>query len=105
MEVPPMKAVKQRIWIHKNEVIDSIELYHKDKRKLYSITYKVAWKKNELLPVMRWDNLDHRPHIDKYDQSGNLIEQRPTREKSLKEIADLISLFRKNIISLDLSDI
>ncbi|RLF49396.1 MAG: hypothetical protein DRN20_02215 [Thermoplasmata archaeon] len=98
-----MKVVEQRIWIHKDEVIDAIEIFEKGKLKYYSYTYKILSKKGDWIPMIRWDNFGRIPHVDKYDpHTGALVEQRNCSERNLTDVIHLVTSFRRNLFVMDL---
>jgi hypothetical protein len=96
---------KQRIWIHKNEIVDIIEILRDGKVRYYSFTYKIKGKQGAWKPTVRWDNLEQTPHVDKYDENNALIDQKPCREKPLKEILKLVYIFRRNLVTMDVSEL
>lgn len=68
----------------------------------YSYNYLVKsdkqWKR-----YIRWDNFQKQPHVDRYDDTGNLTATEQCRGKTLKEVVELVGIFGKNLISMDLS--
>ncbi len=100
-----MEISRQRIWIHKNEILDTLEIQKEGKIKYYSYTYKIMGKQGSWRPAVRWDNLEQSPHVDRYDDNNVLVEQKPCREKPLKEIMKLISIFRRNLMAMDVSEL
>lgn len=100
-----MDVIKERVWIRKNEVIDILKIMDKSKLKHYSYTYKIQNKRGELVPCIRWDNMEQQPHVDKYDENSALIEQKSCRERSASEVVKLVSIFRKNLLSMDVSQL
>ena len=100
-----MDIRKQRIWIHKDEVLDALEIEKDGKLKFYSYTYRIRGKQGVWNSAVRWDNLEQSPHVDKYDQNSSLVEQKPCREKPLKEILKLIGIFRSNLMTMDVSEL
>ncbi len=101
-----MEIVKTRVWVHKEEVIDAVEIKEKGKIKFYSYTYKIMNKKGEWKPAIRWDNFEQEPHVDRYDATtAALIEQRECREKDLKDVVRLVTAFRRNLLAMDVSEL
>lgn len=96
---------KQRIWIHKNEILDTLEIEKEGKIKYFSYTYKIKGKHGKWIPAVRWDNLEQAPHVDRYDENNVLVEQKPCREKPLKEIIKLVTIFRRNLMTMDVSEL
>ncbi len=94
---------KKRIYIRKNEIIDSLEIYEGEKRRFYSYTYMVKGKKG-WVPSVRWDNFQQQPHIDRYDESGALLEQKNSPEKELEAVEHLVKIFRRNLVAMSLED-
>ncbi|UCD92739.1 MAG: hypothetical protein JSV43_02150 [Methanobacteriota archaeon] len=99
-----MKIAKERIWIHKNEVLDSIEISEENKVQFFSYTYKVL-SEGSWLPLVRFDNWEIGAHYDKYDENGSILEQKPCPKKSLKEVARLAKEFRRNLLTMDISSL
>ena len=100
-----MEIRKQRIWIHKDEILDTLEMEKDGKLKYYSYTYKIRGKQGKWIPQVRWDNLDQAPHVDRYDENNALIDQKACREKPLKEILKLVGIFRRNLMSMDVAEL
>ena len=99
-----LRIQKKRIYIHRSEVIDSIEIFEGDRRRFYSYTYLVEGKKG-WVPYIRWDNFQQQPHIDRYDETGALLEQKAGPEKELHEIEHLVRIFRRNLAAMSLEDL
>ena len=100
-----MQILKKRIWVHKNEIIDSLVIKDGPKIKFYSHTYLVKERSREWRPYVKWDNWEGQPHVDKFDANETLIEQKPCNEKGLEEIIKLVKIFRRNLITMDLSQL
>ena len=101
-----MTTVKRnRIWVHKNELIDSLEIFSEDKRRYYSFTYKITNRNGKERNLVRWDNHELGPHVDRYDEASNLIEQAPAGEKSLRDIITLVTIYRQNLLAMNLSEL
>ena len=96
---------KQRIWIRKDEIVDSLEIEDDGKMKYYSYTYKIKGKQGKWISAVRWDNLEQSPHVDKYDENNALVEQKPCREKPLSEILKIIKIFKRNLMTMDVSEL
>ena len=75
-----------------------------DRVRFFSYTYMVK-DRGRWRPVVRWDNFQSQPHVDKYDENGGLIEQRPTMAKELKEVVNLVTIFRRNLMAMDLTEL
>ncbi|MFQ6061424.1 MAG: hypothetical protein ACE5KV_09080 [Thermoplasmata archaeon] len=97
-----VKVIKNRIWIHRNEVLDALEVLENNKVRFYSYTYK-AYMGGSWIPLLRFDNWEIGSHYDKYDENGSLVEQRPCPKKSLEEVAELAREFRRNLLTMDIS--
>ncbi|MFO7619029.1 MAG: hypothetical protein R6W91_05180 [Thermoplasmata archaeon] len=100
-----MKLTRQRTWVHRNEMVESILLEEGGKMKFYSHTYMVRTKGRSWTPYVKWDNWDRQPHVDKFDGSGVMVEQKPCNEKNLDEVLKLVNIFRKNLLSMELSQL
>ncbi len=97
-----MKAVRERIWIHRKEVLDSIEVFEKNKLEFYSYTYNVSIE-GTWVPLVRFDNWEIGSHYDKYDENGSLISQKLCQQKALEDVAGLAKEFRRNLLTMDIS--
>ncbi len=97
-----MIVEKKTIDINEKEILDTVEIKDGEEVKYYSYNYKVKsdgrWK-----IYVRWDNFQKQPHLDKYDENENLVESEPSRDKNLDEILELVGIFGKNLVSMDLS--
>ena len=100
-----MKLTRQRTWVHRNEMVESLVLEDSGKVRLYSYTYMGRGKGQAWTPYVKWDNWDRQPHVDKYDGTGVLVEQKPCNEKSLEEVLKLVQIFRKNLLTMELSQL
>ena len=100
-----MKILRQKAWVHKNEVVESLIVMDSGKVKFYSHTYLVKEGGRGWVPYVKWDNWDRQPHVDKYDGSGALVEQKPCPEKSAEDAIKLVKIFRKNLMAMDISQL
>ncbi len=100
-----MNVIRQKTWIHKNELLESIIVDEAGKIRFYSYTYFVRTKGRDWTPYVKWDNWDRQPHVDKYDGGGVLEEQKACNEKSMDEVLKLVKIFRKNLLTMDLSQL
>ena len=100
-----MEIHKERICIHKNELIDTFQVIEKGRVRFYSYTYKLVDKKGTLRPFIRWDNFEHDPHVDKYDENSALIEQKNCQEKNAQEVVKLVNIFRKNLLAMNVAEL
>ena len=83
-----------------------MEIWEKNRKSFYSYTYKVKNRKNNLVPLVRWDNFEKDPHVDKYDENtGALLEGKVCMEKELKEVIKVVTVFRKNLRAMEVSDL
>jgi hypothetical protein len=100
-----MKLTRQRTWVHRNEMVESLVLEDTGKVRFFSHTYMGKGKGQSWIPYVKWDNWDRQPHVDKYDGTGVLVEQKPCNEKSLEEVLKLVQIFRKNLLTMELSQL
>lgn len=100
-----MEILKQKVWIHKNEVVDSLVVTDSGKVRFYSHTYLVRERGRGWVPYVKWDNWEKQPHVDKYDSSGALIEQKSCPEKTMEDTVKLVKIFRKNLMAMDISQL
>ena len=99
-----MEIQKTRIWIHRDEVIDAVEITEGKRKKYCSYTYRTLGKSGWENQV-RWDNFEGQPHVDKYDSNGALIEQKAVQEKSLEEVSKIVAIFRRNLVAMELGEL
>ena len=99
------EVTKERIWLHKDELLDSVRVLSDGKTRFYSYTYRLLGKKGHWRPAVRWDNQGQSPHIDNFDDKGNFLEQIPSRQKSLREVIKLVTIFRRNLLFMDLGEL
>ncbi len=97
-----MKIDKKIIEVKPGERVDALEIRKGDEIVYYSYNYKIKKEKGWKLYI-RWDNFQNQPHIDRYDENENHVESIPSREKNLKEILEVVDIFGKNLISMDLT--
>ncbi|MCK4443456.1 MAG: hypothetical protein KAW09_02860 [Thermoplasmata archaeon] len=97
-----LKVTKERIWIHRNEILDAIEVFDETKLQFYSYTYKV-YQDDRWIPLVRFDNWEMGSHYDKYDENGSLVAQNACPKKSLDEVARLAREFRRNLLTMEIS--
>lgn len=101
---------KHRIFLQKNDMVEAVEIYENENLKYYSYLYKIWETKSQQGQgdwriLMRWDNYDEKPHVDIYGESRNLVRQHSTTEhKSLKEVTELIKIFRRNLVAMNFSE-
>ncbi len=100
-----MKLTRQRTWVHRNEMVESLILEDGGKIRFYSHTYMVSTKGRAWTPYVKWDNWERQPHVDRFDGSGVMVEQKPCNEKTLEEVLKLVKIFRKNLLSMDISQL
>lgn len=100
-----MKLVRQRIWIHRSEFVDSVEFFDRGKLKFYSYTYKARTKGRGVRALVRWDNFQQEPHADKYDDGGRFLEQKSVREKRLADVVKTVKIYRRNLLNMDLAEV
>jgi len=96
--------IEQRIVLKNDEVVDVLEVFDGDRREFFSYTYKIE-RRGEWRPCVRWDNWAGQPHIDRFDENGNLIEQKLSPERSLEEVLKIVKIFRRNLMSMDLTQL
>jgi hypothetical protein len=100
-----MKLTRQRTWVHRNEIVESIIVEDAGKIRFYSHTYLVRTKGRDWTPYVKWDNWDRQPHVDKFDGSGGMVEQKTSNEKNIDDVLKLVKIFRKNLLSMELSQL
>ncbi|MDG6219848.1 MAG: hypothetical protein QCI38_00180 [Candidatus Thermoplasmatota archaeon] len=97
-----MDLVKESIRIHRNERIDSIQVWDRGRLVFYSYTYLYLSRYGDWRPLVRWDNFEKNPHVDKYDENNALLESKTCGEKGLEEVIKLATIFRRNLLAMDL---
>ena len=101
---------KHRIFLQKNDMVEAVEIYENENLKYYSYLYKIWETKSQQgqgdwRTLMRWDNYDEKTHVDIYGENRNLVRQHSTTEhKSLKEVTELIKIFRRNLVAMNFSE-
>ena len=100
-----MDVTTKRIWVHRNEVVDAVEVRDGERLRSYSYTYKYRERGSPWQPIVRWDNLGQVPHVDVYDANRTLVDQKPCRDKALKEVIKLVLAFRRNLLSMDIAQL
>jgi len=98
-----MNLTKSRIFVAKNELIDAIEVRDRGRMRWYSYTYKIRGRKGNWRPLVRWDNIEAEPHVDKYDEGGALLEQKPCQEQTLSGARRLVTNFRRNLLAMEIA--
>ena len=97
-------VLMQKVFIHRDEYVRSLEISEGPRVRYYSYTYYVnirgAW-----IPSVRWDNAEQQPHADRYDENGTLIEQQHCREKNFREVVKLVKIFRRNLSAMNLGEL
>jgi hypothetical protein len=97
-------VTRRRIGIWRGEVLDVLEVERDGEREYYGYTYKVhhsdAW-----LPLVRWDNLDGEPHVDRYDEAGGFVEKEPTPERRLDEVLRTVNAYRRSVLTMPASEL
>ena len=97
-----MDVSRQNIRIHRTERLESLEIRDRGRTTFYSYSYSYRTRHGEWKPLVRWDNFNNNPHVDKYDETGALLETKTCSEKSLDEVVKLASIFRRNLLAMDL---
>ncbi|MGM0405629.1 MAG: hypothetical protein ACQEQM_05760 [Thermoplasmatota archaeon] len=94
--------IEKKIYrLRDNQRVKSLEI-KKDKQMVYySYNYQIL-NGSEWKTSVRWDNYQSQPHVDSFDDNGNLLDTSSTRDKSLKEVLELIDIFGKNILNMDI---
>jgi len=86
-------------------MVESIIVEDTGKTRFYSHTYLVRTKGRDWTPYVKWDNWDRQPHVDKFDGSGVMVEQKTCNEKNIEDVLKLVKIFRKNLLSMELSQL
>ena len=94
---------KEQYWLHRDERVDSITVHLEGKLRFYSYTYRILGPHGHWRSAIRWDNLGQTPHVDKFDEKGNFQEQIPAAPKSQREVVKLVTIFRRNLLFMDIS--
>ncbi len=97
-----LRITKERVWIHRNEVVDAIETFNENKLEFFSYTYKVMIE-GSWVPIVRFDNWEIGSHYDKYDENGSLVTQQQCPKRTFGEVARLAKEFRRNLVTMDIS--
>ena len=97
-----LRIIKERVWIHRNEVVDAIETFNENKLEFFSYTYKIMIE-GSWVPIIRFDNWEIGSHYDKYGENGSLVAQHQCPKRTLGEVARLAKEFRRNLVTMDIS--
>ncbi len=93
----PGRYRRQRIAVWRDEILDATELERDGVRVYYGYTYKArageAW-----IPLLRWDNANGYPHVDRYDANGVVVESVPTGEVRLAEVLTAVLRNRRELL-------
>ena len=98
------RIVRQRIWLRKDEVLDAVEAFTGDRPSFYSYSYRIR-RDGGWTPLIRWDNWEGQDHVDRYDETGVLRDRVPWRERPLPDVLKLLRLFRRNLLTMELSEL
>jgi len=98
------RVVRQRIWVRRDEVFDATEAYEGARRAFYGYTYRTL-QGGSWLPAVRWDSWEGQDHVDRYDESGQLKDRLPWRDRPLADVLKLVKTFRRNLLTMDLSEL
>lgn len=104
MPNPLTRVVRQRIWIRRDEVVDAVEAYEGNRRAFYGYTYRTL-RGDSWIPSVRWDSWEGQDHVDRYDESGVLRDRLPWRDRPLADVLKLVKMFRRNLLTMDLSEL
>lgn len=99
-----MMIEKKIFELKENERLVSMEIRKEDQIKYYSYNYRIK-NEGEWRTLVRWDNFQQQPHVDSFDDNGNLLRSSSTRDKSLKEVLELIDIFGKSIVTMDIREL
>lgn len=98
------RIVRQRIWIRRDEVLDAIEAYEGNRRSYYGYTYRTM-NGGSWVPSVRWDSWEGQDHVDRFDEAGVLKDRLPWRDRPLTDVLKLVKMFRRNLLTMDLSEL
>ncbi|MEM3396184.1 MAG: hypothetical protein QW620_07325 [Thermoplasmata archaeon] len=97
-----IEVFRQTIFIHRDEKLVLLEILEENKIKYFAYTYVARERHGNWMPVVRWDNFENIPHVEKYDENGGLIERMETEHKTRNEVIQLVTTFRKNLLAMNL---
>ncbi|MFO7791821.1 MAG: DUF6516 family protein [Candidatus Saliniplasma sp.] len=95
---------KKTFRLKENERLDSMEIKKEGHIQYYSYNYKIR-SDEEWRTLVRWDNFQQQPHVDSFDDNGNLLNSSTTRDKTMKEVLELIDIFGKSIVTMDIREL
>ena len=98
------KVVRQRFWVRRDEVLDAVEAFEGARRVFYSFTYRTG-RDGVWIPTVRWDNWEGQDHVDRFDERGVLKDRGPWRDRPLPDVLKLIKMFRRNLPTMDLTEL
>ena len=95
------RVIRQRIWVRRDEVLDTVEAFEGSRPTFYSYTYRTlrdgAW-----IPSIRWDDWEGQDHADRYDEQGVRTDRASWRARPLADVLKLVKAFRRNLVTMDL---
>ena len=95
-----MEIVIRKTYLRSDEILEGVEVQESGRVRFYSYSYRIR-KGGRWVTIIRWDNFEGMPHLDRYDESGTFIESRPTEEKRYEEVYTLVRSFRRGISSVE----
>jgi hypothetical protein len=98
------KVVRQRFWVRRDEVLDSVEAFDGARRVFYSFTYRTG-RDGAWIPTVRWDNWEGQDHVDRYDERGIIKDRAAWRDRPLADVLKLVKMFRRNLLTMDLTEL
>lgn len=104
MRTTASKVVRQRIWVRRDEVLDTVEAFEGARRSFYSYTYRTQ-REGAWIPTVRWDNWEGQDHADRYDERGVRKDRVSWRDRPLRDVLKLVKMFRRNLLTMDLAEL
>ncbi len=85
-------------------MLDALEAFDGPRRTFYSYTYRTS-RKGTWTPTVRWDNWEGQDHVDRYDETGAPRDRLPWRDRPLSDVLNLVKMFRRNLLTMDLAEL
>jgi hypothetical protein len=100
-----MEIIKRQIILSIREKVEFLEIRLGHRLSYYSYTYRINDKYGKNRPIVRWDNFGGQIHFETYDLNGHIFKQQKCDYKNMKEILNLVKIFKNNLAVMDISQL
>jgi len=101
----PLDIVIRHFILSNRERVDIFEIMQKHRLKFFSYTYRITDKYGKNRPLVRWDNFNGQIHFETFDSQNRIFNQQVCDYKNVRDILELIRIFKHNLANMDLKDI